>query len=388
MATRACEQRSDGVQLESAWTLSIGMPSIGIGAVAFLVAGLVFWVAASGPSQAGPLIEANAPDAQIARRAPDGLGSTREPATIHDHIQSLIVDADQNCISMADRPSKLHDQPRTQTQLELEEAVEAVRQSDVGAWLVQIATARNVTLCLDHATSLEAHYRSHIRLLGLNARLSPAGRIVFLAHELAHVPQHPQFSNNRHFSPRDMLLLQRVREAAAEAVATRVLWQLNRRGIGEPWQEKLNTAYSDIAKTFEMTMSGKDGDAQELWATRSAFHHWFEASWRLAIYDDLMFKMLSRIADDTIGLIPASRHLSDHYLRGIANYAGERFLIGGDGEALIQRFRTESLPANGQARLDAILQRADIVPKPTFSSEVKIEAHSALSPKQAITQLK
>ncbi|NJO37931.1 MAG: hypothetical protein HC871_10350 [Rhizobiales bacterium] len=183
-------------------------------------------------------------------------------------------------------------------QRDLETALRQIQQTDTGAWLVQVAAARKVTLCLDHATELEAHYRSHLHLIGLNARLDPAARVVFLAHELAHVPQHPRFSNSRQFAPEDMLLLQRVREAAAEAVATRVLWQLRQQGLIDPWQKKLTTAYHDIAEAFAASMTQGRGAAAELWATRAAFHHWFTADWRLEIYDDLMLKTLMRIAED------------------------------------------------------------------------------------------
>ncbi len=156
-----------------------------------------------------------------------------------------------------------------------------------------------------------------------------------------------------------MLLLQQVREAAAEAVATRVLWQLKQEGISAPWQAKLATAYHDIAENFERTMAAGEGVTHELWAARSAFHRWFVADWRRQIYDDLMFQTLARIAEDPIGLIPASRQLSDRYLRGVANYAGQSFLIGGDGQALIRNFQARGLAASDQARLDAILAKTE-----------------------------
>lgn len=380
MATRTCKQRKRSVGQEN-----VLRPPLSSGAIAYLFGFLIFWAIISEPSKAGALLEAKAPDPQIGRLAVGNPPSATNQATLRGRIQSLILDADRNCVSITAQSPKLIERPLTNEQLELEAALQTVQQSQVGAWLVQVATARRVTLCLDHTTSLEAHYRSHLRLLGLNAKLSQAGRIVFLAHELAHVPQHPQFSNNRRFSPSDMLLLQRVREAAAEAVATRVLWQLRLQGITAPWQEKLKTAYHDIAGAFEATMDGQHGIAQELWATRSAFHRWFEASWRLEIYDDLMLKTLSRIANDSIGLIPTSRHLSDRYLRSIANYGGQGFLIGGDGQTLIQSFNAQSLPANGQARLDTLLERTETATGPTFSLRDESETLSALSPGPKMT---
>lgn len=329
-------------------------------------------MAMAGRSAAELLPETRAVDAQIARGVVERRAQTRDIQPVEERIRALIPAADENCL-------EIDDQPKTAAQSSLTAALRQIQRSEIGTWLVEVAAAHDVTICLDRATELEAHYRSHLRLLGLNARLGPAGRVVFLAHELAHVPQHPRFSNNRRFAPADMLLLQRVREAAAEAVATRVLWQLREQGVAAPWQAKLATAYHDIAESFEATMAEGGGVARELWATRSAFHHWFDAAWRLEIYDDLMLKTLAHIADDPVGLIPASRFLSDRYVRSIADYAGQGFLIGGDGQALISGFRAQRLPAGGQARLEAILAKTENGPTPSLSS-LSGETLSAVSP--------
>ncbi|MEM7042328.1 MAG: DUF6782 family putative metallopeptidase [Pseudomonadota bacterium] len=338
----------------------------------------VFWSVTAGLSRAATLPEKHAADAKSTDITGETSGQKRR---LDDRIRALIPDAERHCIWISEPSANRHDPLATSAQTSLVSALQLIEESDVGAWLVQLAASRNVVACLDYATSLEAHYRSHLGLLGLNAKLSAAGRVVFLAHELAHVPQHPRYSNNRRFSPGDMLLLQRAREAAAEATATRVLWQMRERGFIEPWEEKLKTAYHDIAEAFEITMAGGHGTVQELWAARSAFHRWFEADWRLEIYDDLMLKTLARIADDPIGLIPASRHLSDHFLRGVADYAGQGFLLGGDGLALIQSFRGRALPAGGQIRLDAILAESGRSRNDHELAPLSGETLSAVSPK-------
>ncbi|MGI9510501.1 MAG: DUF6782 family putative metallopeptidase [Geminicoccaceae bacterium] len=345
--------------------------------VAFFFMIIAASIAMTSPSAAEFLketstIEAQVAEARVARRAVEPMSRPPERRPNNERIRGLIPAADENCL-------RIDDQPKTLPQLSLATAIREIRRSDIGAWLVRVAVDHGVTLCLDHATQLQAHYRSHLRLLGLNAKLGPATRVVFLAHELAHVPQHPRFSNNRRFAPADMLLLQRIREAAAEAVATRVLWQLRQDGATAPWQAKLATAYHDIAESFEDTMADGRGLARELWATRSAFHHWFDADWRLDIYDDLMLETLARIAEDPIGLIPTSRFLSDRYVRSIADYAGQGFLIGGDGEALIESFQIRGLPARGRARLDSILAKARNSLTPTHSS-LSGETLSAVSP--------
>lgn len=268
------------------------------------------------------------------------------------HIQDLVPEWQHQCIGLNEEEVVAAEQKA------LKQAVNELRKSDLGEWLIDQAADRSVLICLDGETDLEAYYRAHLHLIGLNAKLSPAGRLVFLAHELAHVPQHPRFSNNRRFSPEDMLLLHRMREATAEAIATRVLWQLRNLGYETPWQAKLNTAYGDIADLFEATMSQANGEAAELLATRAAFYHWFEADWRLEIYDDLMLKTLARIAEDHIGLLPSSRWLSDGYLRDLSRYASETFLIEGDGRMLMGAFGLNWLVSGKQAKLDHILDRA------------------------------
>lgn len=351
-----------------------------IGQIAILLMIVASLTATTSRAETDVLPEAQSIDAQIARSLlyrPDSSGHA-------ERIQTLIPDAYRNCLPITENSPETDYRPRTPTQSDLEVALRQLEQSETGAWLVQIAAARNVILCLDHVTALEAHYRSHLRLLGLSSRLTHAGRIVFLAHELAHVPQHPNFSNNRRFSPEEMLLLQRVREAAAEAVATRVLWQLRQQGIQAPWQEKLNTAYRDIAETFEKAMAESHGNTPQLWATRSAFHQWFHASWRLEIYDDLMLKTLARIAADPTGLVPTSKYLSDRYLLGIANYAGQKFLADGDGQALIKNFRNKDLPAGGRARLDAILAKSGNSPSQVVSFPLPGAALSAVNSKSKI----
>lgn len=316
---------------------------IGIAAIAALSLGLFLGLA---------------PPARAERQASEPIpGPSSGQAALSlrmKRIKTLIPDWQHRCMDIEGGAAV------TSRQQALQQAITQLRKSDLGSWLADQAAGRSVLICLDSETDLEAYYRAHLHLIGLNARLGPAGRLVFLAHELAHVPQHPRFSNNRRFSPKDMLLLHRVREATAEAIATRVLWQLRGLGIEAPWQAKLDTAYGDIADLFEASIGRGDGEAAELWATRSAFHHWFEADWRLDVYDDLMLKTLARIADDHIGILPSSRWLSDNYLRDMSNYDGQSFLIKGDGRTLMGAFGL-SWPASGnQARLDMILGRTQV----------------------------
>ena len=93
--------------------------------------------------------------------------------------------------------------------------------------LLDRAWRNDVYVCTDPDTGLLAYYLSGLRLIGLNPALTQGQKLAFLAHELAHMPQHPAYSDNRYFPPDDLFLLRRVREAAAEAVATQIAWELN-----------------------------------------------------------------------------------------------------------------------------------------------------------------
>jgi len=294
-------------------------------------------------------------------------------------IRDLIQEVDHNCLPIVDPLAPFNPAFHSRAHHKLKETLETVQNSELGAWLVGVAADQGVVVCLDKTTNLEAHYRYHLRLIGLNAKLNAAGRVVFLAHELAHIPQHPKFSNDRRFSPMDMLLLQRMREAAAEAVATRVLWQLRDRNIPTPWREKLTTAYRDIAMEFAAEMAGNDHKDKELWATRAAFHQWFEAPWRTEIYDDLMLKTLSRITQDQAKQTPHSLQLSEEFLLDIANYAGQVFLIDGDGRTLIRDLRSRSLAERTRARLHEMTTAVRPMAQGAVLPSVKNKSLSAVS---------
>jgi hypothetical protein len=192
----------------------------------------------------------------------------------------------------------------------------------------------------------------------LQTGLAPAANALFLAHELAHVVQHPGYSNNRSFPVHDLVLMHRMREATAEAIATRVLWQMRARGRSEPWEAKLRTGYRDILRAFASAMAsapaGGDAAARELRATRAAFERWFAWPERLRQYDDHMLDHVERIARDRQGMNPPQRKLTDDFLRGMTRYAGETFLDAGAGRPLTDPHYRSGLSAANAARLAGI----------------------------------
>jgi hypothetical protein len=263
----------------------------------------------------------------------------------------LIPDHGRTCVPVAVRA------PATAAQRELAGALAMLAVSPVGAWLIAEATARRVIVCRDSATGLAAYYRGQMRLVGVLDRLAAPAKVTFLAHELAHVPQHPHFGNDRRLGPRSLLVLQRLREAAAEAIATRALWQLRERGARAPWEHKLRSGFADIARVFAAAMAGSRGEAAELRATRAAFEQWFARPARRDQYDDHILNHLERRARDA-SLVPPARALSDDLLRGLGRHAGTTFLPVG-GLPLTSRRYADGLSAANAARLAAVVAPAE-----------------------------
>ena len=197
--------------------------------------------------------------------------------------------------------------------------------SATGRAVLARARRHRVHVCIDAETDLLAYYFAGRRMAGVNAALSQGGKIAFLAHELAHVAQHPAYSDNRYYPPADLILLRRVREAAAEAIAIRIAWELREAGHGAAWDAKMTTAYADMARAFAGAAQA-GGRANLRGPTRAAFDRWFEASWRRDAYDRMTLAHLARISEDPFGLVPPRYALSHDFLAAITGTEGRNFL--------------------------------------------------------------
>jgi hypothetical protein len=309
---------------------------------------------------AGPAVRAQSEGDRLGALAPGSASARRQDGSEVDaflglsrsvRIAQVIPDHARACLPSAGGFLA------TDAQRTIAAGVAILAESPLGAWLIDEAAARMVLICHDPNTDLAGYYRAQMRLIGLFRQLPDPARIMFLAHELAHVPQHPRFSNDLRFGAHGVLVVHRVREAAAEAVATRLLWQLRARGHAEPWQHKLASAYGDIASAFARAMDGA-GETAELRATRAAFDQWFARPARVQSYDARMLGIVAQAGDDGARLEHPTRRLNDPFLRDIGWYGGATFLPPGDGLPLTDAYYAHALSAANAARLEAILARA------------------------------
>lgn len=246
----------------------------------------------------------------------------------------------------------------SQERAELSRLFAILSQSPTGRAALYEAARRGIQVCIDNRTQLLAYYFADLHVVGVSAELSEGGKIAFLAHELAHIPQHPAYSDNRYFPAEDLLLLRRMREAAAEAASVRIAWELRQAGYAFAWDEKLASAYRDVARVFETIAAKAADDTDMLRAMRRAFDRWFEAPWRRRVYDAMTAEHLQRISHDAMGLVPPRYALSHEFLLGIGWLDGQNFLAATAGPRLTDSFYAGGVPRQIAARIRRLTQQA------------------------------
>ncbi len=246
----------------------------------------------------------------------------------------------------------------------IERVLEILSQSATARAVLDEARGRRIHVCLDEKTDLLAYYFSSMGVIGLSTELSEGGRIAFLAHELSHVPQHPRYSDNRYYPPEDLLLLRRIREATAEALATRIAWELREAGYPDAWNEKGASPYADVVRAFQYAAEGNTSVEGLQAATRAAFDHWFTAGWRRDVYDRMTVEHLQRISRDGTGLVPPRRKLREHFLIGIATLGDGNFLAETHGPALTDPFYTGRVSKHNATHIKGLQHDASLAVLP------------------------
>lgn len=222
---------------------------------------------------------------------------------------------------------------------------------------------RPLHVCLDRDTDLLAYYFSGLHVIGVNARLTEGGQVAYLAHEIGHVPQHPRYSDNRNFPPKDLILLRRVREATAEATAVRIAWELREVGYPEAWAEKAAGPYADMVRAFAEVIGLQGGAPGLLQATRAAFDRWFAVPWRRNVYDRMTIAHLRRIAGDRHGLVPHRWRVRESFLMEIGRLGEENFLSGTQGPPISDPFYTAGVSSENESALREVLESARVATK-------------------------
>jgi hypothetical protein len=341
-------------------------PGRAIGAKPLAIAALL----AAGLSTLGPWFSASSPEA--ARRPLeadpglrlDGALAAVDPLSLSgvgrlgpgrlERILRQVANAPEACLraGAVDR--------RGARKAELSRLFETLAKSPLARTLLQGAGRSAVYVCADPGTDLLGYYLAGLRLIGLNPRLSEGQKIAFLAHELSHVPQHDTYSDNRYFPPGDLILLRRVREAAAEALATRIAWQLRAAGHAGAWDEKAaDRFYGDIARTFAVARDTIHTPLGELIATRAAFDRWFAVQGRLDLYDRMTADHLRRISGDRMGLVSPRKALTHAFLSGIAQPVGGDLLFSTMGRRLTDDYYRGQISVRNAALLECVLDSVD-----------------------------
>ena len=232
--------------------------------------------------------------------------------------------------------------------------------SPLGRELLRNAQERRVLVCFDGTTDLMAYYRAGTRLIGLKPHPKLGILVAYLAHELSHVPQHAVYSDNRYFPAGDLILLRRLREATAEALSTRVAWQLRQSGFPSAWtQKRRDPFYGDIVEAFGLAMVRAGPPGNEMEATKAAFDTWFMSPARLDVYDRMTIGHLERISGDSLGLVPPRRALTHEFLLGLTHMTDGNFVAEFSRLPLTDPFYSGNISARNMSHLDRILEEAD-----------------------------
>lgn len=279
-----------------------------------------------------------------------GLGGLRLGRL--ERIHRRIGDAAQSCLR-AGRVNR-----RTARKAELSRLFDILSRSPLARDLMERAGRRGVYVCADPETDLLAYYLSSVRLIGLNPRLNEGQRIAFLAHELSHMPQHHVFSDNRFFPAHDLILLRRMREAAAEAAATVIAWQLRADGYTAAWEAKsTDRFYGDIARAFAAVLRAEP--VGHLRAARAAFDQWFAEQARLDVYDRMTVDHLRRISVDRLGLVTPRKELAHGFLLGLGRLGGRNYLAATPGRRLTDPFYAGRISLRNAGLIERVLETRD-----------------------------
>lgn len=284
-----------------------------------------------------------------------GLVEPKRPYHYFENFERFVGDLDpmQSCLTIGRRASD------TPERKHLSKLLELISKSQAGRQLLWWTGARGTLVCLVPDIPEYALYLSGRALIVINEDIGLGRQLAFLAHELAHAPQHPMFSDNRYFPIEDQILLRRAREAAAEAWASVVAWELKEQGFEAAWMDKAETGYRSILMAFKDAMKLHDGKKDAIWrGAAAAYAAWFQSRPLLGSYDEQSVNNIQRISGDWMGLVPPRQWVTHEFLSLLGWNGQLNFLDLGTNGPLDGPFYRRPMAEHRQERLSNILDAA------------------------------
>lgn len=161
--------------------------------------------------------------------------------------------------------------------------------SPTGSHLVQKAISSGVSICFTHLEDDQGYLDYDARRLYIDVTLGLPHSIAVAAHELAHMDQRQRgFLVSSDMDPRAAVFAAKVMEADAEALSTRVVYELEAKGYD--FRSILHTeAFADylpVYTAFRNAAAGAAPNGNLAVPMRAAFNSWTTDTQLAAAYED------------------------------------------------------------------------------------------------------
>lgn len=190
------------------------------------------------------------------------------------------------------------------------------QEPELAEYLLDPARSLGTAVCIDDRADLSCGYFDyHFNIIAISESLSPAHRLIVLAHELRHVGHVAKgYRMSLEYDINEMVRLTYAIEADAQAMTALYGWRLKQRGAADAWFAMLDwQLYADIAVAFGHEM---DTSGDEAAAALAAFAQWYRSPWRLLNYRQSCRTGYLDLQDDT-KRIPQYAPLPAGYFDGL-----------------------------------------------------------------------
>lgn len=176
----------------------------------------------------------------------------------------------------------------------LTRCISRMAQSETGRALLDTAAEYGVRVALKDNHIYYGDFDRETKKVTIEGKSSDGALIEILAHELRHGWQDRHgFDSSFELPPSDNVIINRLIEADAEAVANQVAWELKEQGYNKPWLHAIrNKSYQDVAQAYRKEAEADPDAVRDGRALRAAFDQWFKKPTRRHGYDDMMLDVL------------------------------------------------------------------------------------------------